>query len=121
MRCGELVVSLLLFSGFGVSCDGSLCLCWMSVDGAQDSPSRLWSVELFIVLLSWSLVRGDPCAIVASRLVSIVLPATAFIIAEQLKRNGGSIDVLCCLNVDDECVCRVRGQLTIAVFAHSCR
>ncbi len=80
----------------------------MSVDVAQDLSNRLWSVRLFIILLSWSLVCGDPCAIVASRMTTIVLPATAFIIAEQLKRNGGSIDVLCCLNVDDECVCRVR-------------
>jgi hypothetical protein len=89
-------------------------LCWMSVDVAQDLSSRLWSVGLFIVLLSWSLVHGGPCAIVASRLVSIVLPATAIIIAEQLKRMRGSVDVLCCPNVDDERACRVREQLTVA-------
>lgn len=57
-----------------------------------------------------------PCAIVASRMVIIVLPATAIVTAEQLKRTLGFIDVLCCPAVDDKRACRVRKQLTDAVF-----
>ena len=44
---------------------------------AQDLSNRLWLVELFIILLSWFLILDGPCAIVADRTTSIVLPATA--------------------------------------------
>jgi hypothetical protein len=52
---------------------------------AQDFANRLWSVELFIVLLSWFLDHEGPCAIVADILSSIVLPATA---AAQTSLGG---------------------------------
>lgn len=52
---------------------------------AQGFANRLWSVELFIVLLSWFLDHEGPCAIVADIMSSIVLPTTA---AARTSRGG---------------------------------